>query len=205
MKFRIKLGFEEITDPEAVIQGNLYADGIDGNAYFPEQPIIDKAAEVGVASENLKKALELPKTSTKTTAVKVARDKWELEVTALTKLEENAVNAADVSDDEKLLMVESANREMVGHTARKKYTFDVERGENSGEVIFTGDTKDAVAHMYTWSADLENFTNKADPWESASAKTTATGVPLGKLAFFHKSIFRTKRMDWEGPLFLDVL
>ena len=176
------------------------------NDYFPQEDVKEQGGVVQTATEDLQKALALPKSSSRTSAIKAARAKWEKEVTTLTNLEENVVNAANVSDEVKVVMVQSANREVVEHPVRQKYDYTVKRGPNSGEVVFTAVTKDAVAHLYTWSSDLVNFTNKADPWESASAKTKTSGLPVGnELAFFHKAIFAKKRMDWEGPILLKVL
>jgi hypothetical protein len=206
MKIQIKLGFRKIKNADAVIKGDLYAAGVDDNPFFPEANVIAQGLVVKSASANLKNALEKPKSLTRSSEIKVARRKWELEVTKLTKLQEIIVNSADVADDVKKEMVQSANREVVEHPIHQKYDFSAKRGTNSGEVIFTAVTKDAVSHLYTWTDDLKNFTNKADPWVSAGAKTTATGVPTGnELAFFHKAIFARKRMDWEGPIFLTVL
>jgi hypothetical protein len=206
MKIQIKLGFNDISNSNAVINGKLYADGVADNAFFPQEAVKDQGTVVLTATGNLKTALEQPKSPTRTSGINAARAAWEKEVTTLTNLEENVVNGANVADDVKIQMVQSANREVVGHTPRQKYDFTVNRGPNSGEVVFTAETKDAVAHLYTWTSDTVHFANKADPWESAGAKTTATGVPVDdELAFFHKAIFHTKRMDWEGPIFLTPL
>ena len=206
MKIQIKLGFDDLSNSEAVVQGYLYASGVDSNPFFPETNIIAQGVVVKGKTDKLEEALAKPKSSTRTPAINAARAEWETEVTALTKMQEIAVNAADVADDVKIEMVQSANREVIEHTPRQKYTFSVKRGTNSGTAVFTAETKDAVAHLFTWTEDLVNFANKADPWESASAKTTATGVPVNKdLAFFHKAIFAKKRMDWEGPIFLKLL
>ena len=206
MKIQILLGFEKTTNPNAVIKGELYADGVADNAFFPEDAVKEQGLVVKSKTDKLKEALAKPKSPTRTPAINAARAEWETEVTTLTNLEENVVNNANVADDVKIEMVQSANREVVVRPVHQKYDYTVKRGPNSSEVVFTAVTKDAVAHLYTWTSDLENFTNKADPWVSASAKTTATGVPVGnELAFFHKAIFAKKRMDWEGPIFLKVL
>jgi hypothetical protein len=206
MTIEIKLGFHEISNAEAVINGDLYAQGVDGNPYFTGADIIAKGEAVKTASENLKNALDRPKSITKSSGIKIARAKWEKEVSALTKMQELVINSADAIDEEKIKMARSANREVVEHPVRQKYDFTAKRGDNSGEVKFTAATKDAVAHLYTWCTDLETFIDKADPWVSSGAKTIASGVPIGKeLAFFHKAIFTKKRMDWEGPIFLTVL
>jgi hypothetical protein len=206
MKINIKLGFEEIKNSDAVIKGYSYASGVDSNPYFTMAEILAQGPIVKTASDKLKEALEKPKSSTRSDDINVARELWEKEVTYLTQLEEIVVRNASVTDEEKIKMVHSANREVADHAVRQKYDFTVNRGPNSGEVVFTAVTKDAVAHMFTWTKDLVNFTNKADPWESAAAKTTATVVPVGdELAFFHKAIFYKKRMDWEGPIFLTPL
>ena len=206
MKIQIKLGFRKLKNADAVIKGDLYADGVDDNPFFPETAVIAQGLVVKSSSENLKNALEKPISLTRSSGIKAARSKWELEVTKLTKLQEIVVNSADVADDVKIQMVQSTNREVIEHPVHQKYDFTAKRGPNSGEVIFTAVTKDAVSHLYTWTDDLVNFTNKVDPWTSAGAKTTATGLPIGnELAFFHKAIFAKKRMDWEGPIFLKVL
>jgi hypothetical protein len=206
MKIQIKLGFDDLSNTDAVTQGYLYAEGVDGNPYFPGENIVAQGPIVKTKTDKLQEALAKPKSPTRTPAINAARAEWETEVTSLTKMQEIVVNSADVADDVKIEMVKSANREVVVHPVRQKYDFTAKRGANTSEVVFTAVTKDAVAHLYTWTSDLVNFTNKADPWVSASAKTTATGVPVGnELAFFHKAIFAKKRMDWEGPIFLKVL
>jgi hypothetical protein len=206
MKIQIKLGFRNLSNQKAVIQGNLYADGVAENPYFNYPNIKAKGQAIVLASDNLRTALSMPRSTTRTQDIKVARIKWESEVTELTRLQEIVVNNADVSDEKKIEMVKSGNREVVEHPIRQKYNFTVKRGKNSGEVVFTAETKNAVAHLYTWTDDHINYTNKADPETSTSAKKTAKGLPVGKeLAFFHKGIFRKKSMDWEGPIFLTVL
>lgn len=206
MKVQIKLGFKEITNSEAVIQGTLFASGVVNNTFFPELNVIAQGIVVQTATDTLQTALGQPKSSTRTSGINAARVVWETEVTSLSKMQEIVVNSADVADDVKIQMVQSANRAVVVYGVHQKYGFTATRGDNSGEVVFTAETIDAVAHLFTWSSDLENYTNKADPWTSAGAKTTATGVPVDdELAFFHKAIFAGKKMDWEGPIFLKVL
>ncbi len=205
MGVRVKLGFKNITNSQAVIKGGTYADGVTNNQNFTEQQIIDAGAKVRVTSGKLKTALEMPNGPTRADAIKLARVAWENDVSILAGLEEVSVNSTDDSNDEKAEKIHSANMEVVGYTFPKKHTFSAKRGANSGEVDFDAEGNGAVAHLYSWTADLVNFTNKADPWDSSGAKTTATKLPLGKFAFFHKGIFAGKRMDWEGPIFLTVL
>ncbi len=206
MKIQIRLGLHEIKNSDAVIKGDLYAKGVDNNPYFPGADIIAQGDVVKTCSDKLKGALDEPKSSTKSSSINIARTKWDKEVSTLTTMEELVVNNADATDEEKIKMVQSANREVVEHPVRQKYQFTAKRGANSGEIDFTAVTKDAVAHLYTYCTDLETFKDKADPCCSAGAKTTASGVPIGKeLAFFHKAIFAKKKMDWEGPIFLTPL
>ncbi|MEI8202966.1 MAG: hypothetical protein WCH34_08140 [Bacteroidota bacterium] len=206
MSVRIKLELNKTNNEKAVIKGGLFADGVTNNSNFTEQQIIDQGVKVRVSSGKLKTALEKPKGPTRTDAVKVARAVWDNDVNVLARMEEISVNSLDCSDDEKAEKIHSANMEVVGYTFPKKHTFTAERGANSGEVDFDAEGSDAVAHLYTWTTDLVNYTNKADPWDSSGAKTTAIKVPLGRLAFFHKGIFRKqRRMDWEGPILLTVL
>jgi hypothetical protein len=205
MEAQIKLGFEEITNEDATIKGILYADGTVGNPYFTGAELIAQGVLVRNDTVDLGKALQKPISPTRASNIQIARNTWEKDVRLLTQMQQIVVSAADVSDEEKIKMIKSANREVVQHTNRQKFTFTAKRGPNSGEVVFTAETSDAVAHLFTYTTDLISFKSKADPWESASAKTTATGIPKGELAFFHKGIFTKKRMDWEGPVFLTVL
>ena len=203
---QIKLGFNKIDNANAVTKGGQYAEGVVDNVYFTDQEINDKGADVFTASDDLKKALQQPKSSTRSSGIVVARIDWETEVRALTKLQQKVINDAEVSDEVKVEMIKSANREVAKQGANHKYKFTGKRGKNSGEVEFTAVNDEAVAHLFTWTDDLENFTNKADPWTSTGAKTTAEGVPVEKrLALFHKGIYAKKRMDWEGPIFLTVV
>ena len=205
MKFNVRLGFGVINNENAVIIGNRYAAGIDDNAYFQGVDIQAQGVKVGVSSGKLLTALEKPKSPTRTSDIAAARVVWETDVTALTGMVELVVLNTIASDEAKIAMIQSANMEVVGHGGGRTHTFTANRGDNSGEVKFDAEGDEAVAHLYTWSADLENFTNKADPWESSGAKTTATGVPKARLAFFHKGIYTKKRVDWQGPIFLTVL
>jgi len=205
MKFKVRLGYGNIDNPNAVIIGYRYAAGIDNNAYFPGEDIQDQGAKVGVSSGKLKTALEKPKSPTRTSGIADARVVWETDVTSLANMVELVVLNTIASDEVKIAMIQSANMEVVGYAGGSKHTFSVKRGDNSGEVVLDAEGDEAVAHLYTWSADLENFTNKADPWESSGAKTTAIGVPKARLAFFHKGIYTKKRVDWQGPIFLTVL
>jgi len=205
MKLKIKLGFDHITDANAVIEGNRFATGVIDNPLYPGEDIQDQAAKLGVSSGKLLTALEKPKSPTRTSEIAAARLVWETDMAALANMVELVVWAATGSDESKIAMIQSTNMDVVGHGGGTTHTFSVKRGDNSGEVVFDAEGDEAVAHLYTWSADLENFTNKADPWESSGAKTTATGVPKARLAFFHKGIYTKKRVDWQGPIFLTVL
>ena len=205
MKFKVRLGFRFLTNANAVIEGNRFAAGVIDNPLYPGEDIQDQAAKVGVSSGKLKTALEKPKSATRTSDIAAARVVWETDMAALANMVELVVWAATGSDAAKIAMIQSTNMEIVGHGGGTKHTFSANRGDNSGEVKFDAEGDEAVAHLYTWSADLENFANKADPWTSSGAKTTATGVPKARLAFFHKGIYTKKRVDWQGPIFLTVL
>lgn len=205
MEAQIKLGFEEISNDEALTQGIHYYEGTVNNAYFTSAEIIAQGQKVKTVTGDLGTEMGKPLSPTRASSILIARNVWNKEVRLLTQMEQLVVTAAAVSDDEKVKMIKSANREVIQKTVHQKFAFAANRGANSKEVVFTAETSDAVAHLYTWTPDLVHFTGKADPWESAGAKTTATGVPLGALAFFHKGIFTKKRMDWEGPIFLTVL
>ena len=204
-KIQIKQGIVDLKNSDAVIAADLFAEGVVDNDYFTDAGVVAQGVKVKTAADKLKGALDAPKSATKSSTIASKRADLEKEVFILTNLEENVVNAANVSDDVKIDMVKSANREVVVHPVRQKYNFTAKAGSNNGEVDFTAETKDAVAHLYTWTQDLENFTNKADPLCSAGAKKTAKGLPLEiELAFFHKAIFARKEMDWEGPIYLTL-
>ena len=205
MKFKVRLGFRFLTNANAAIVGVRYAEGVEGNPFYPGVDIQAQAAKVGVSSGKLLTALEKPKSPNRTSNIAAARVVWETDVTALTSMVELVVLNTTASDEAKIAMIQSANMEVVGHGGGTTHTFTANRGDNSGEVKFDAEGDEAVAHLYTWSADLENFANKADPWESSGAKTTAIGVPKARLAFFHKGIYTKKRVDWQGPIFLTVL
>jgi hypothetical protein len=149
--------------------------------------------------------MQKPLSPTRASSILVARNTWNKEVRLLTQMERIVFSAADVTDAEKEKMIKSANREVAQIGVRQKFTSTAKRGPNANEFIFTAESLDAVAHIYTWTPDLVPFTGKADPWESAGAKTTDLVVPKGDLAFFQKGIFQKKRIDWEGPIFLTVL
>jgi hypothetical protein len=197
MEIKIKKGFRGLKNSDAIVKGYQYADGVANNSFFPDQEIIDKGDDVRTASDDLKTALAQPVSSIRSNGIEVARKAWEKEVSALTNLEQMVVNDADVTDDEKINMVKSANREVARRGHGQKLKFTAKRGSRSGDVDFTAEVEDAVAHLYTWTDDLAEFTGKADPWVSASAKTTAEGVPTGnELAFFHKAVYTKKK--WIG-------
>ncbi len=205
MAVKIKNGFDQISNENAVTKGGQYKAGTVNNAHLTSVDIIAKGVIVGDKTDDLETSLQAPISSSRSSNIVVSRMDWETAVRKLTNAQQTVLDNAVVSDEEKIAWILSANREVAGHGGNIKYTFAVQQGPNSGEVEVTAEVADAVAHLVTWTEDLVDFTKKADPWTSTSAKTTVPHVPTGvRLAFFHKGIYATKRMDWEGPIYLTV-
>jgi len=205
MFVKVKLGLGETSNSNAVVKGNYWVGKMTGNALFLAALIVAQIIKVKNATIALVNALSAPKSETKTNDIEKAREIWDSEVKILAGMVEGVANDTSVADADRIGIVLSAGMQVMEFAGRQDQYFHAVAGPLSGTATVYA-KGGAPANMWTYTYDVENFTNRVEIQGSTAAHYLFTGLMVDKkCAFFHKDITPDGLSNWEGPDIITIL
>ena len=206
MKFvKVKLGLGETSNSNAVVKGNYWVGRMTGNALFLAALIVAQILKVKNATTDLVNALSAPKSENKADDIEKARLAWDREVKILASMVEDVANDSSVDDADRVGIVLSAGMQVMEFAGHQDQHFYAKCGPLTGSAIVYA-KGGAPANMWTYTYDIENFTNRTEVQGSTAAHYLFTGLNVDKkCAFFHKEITSDGLSNWEGPDIITIL
>jgi hypothetical protein len=203
MNLEVILGVSKLSDPALIVRSNLYVTKMTNNLYFTLPTDLVKIANVKTASLNLQNALEADESKTKSSTIKKCRRELHRNLRALRNLVEERANDESVSDEERLIIVNSTGMSVKGYSHPGPRVFMVLPGEVSGSVLLVAPGK-ASAHEWQRTEDIKEYTNRIASQTTTKAHTEIHDLPKVPMAFFHKATYPGRETDWEGPIIFTV-
>ena len=200
MRIHIVLALKKRTNAELVVDADHYAASIAGDPIFPAAEFTAQLTALKTAVTNMRTAMNVPTSDTKTEGIRITRDVVERLIIKLANRVEDIANDPTTPDANRLNIVLSAGMTSKEHAKPQKRTFTATQGEISGGVVLLAQGG-AKAHEWQYTTDTLNFNNRVASETTTTGKTEIFNLQRGvEYGFFHKSIISGEKTDWEGPV-----
>jgi hypothetical protein len=205
MKVQVVLRLGSFSNEKLVVKGDHYVNCMTGNSYFTAVEIVTQLAKCKTSADNLRDAINLPTSDSKTDKIKTARDSLDRNINVLGGMVEDVANDPAIPDTQRVEIVHSAGMEVKEQTHPGKHIFSATNTKISGRAHLTAEGG-ANSHEWQYTTDTTNFTGRIAATTSTTSSIDIDGLKKGtEYAFFHKAIKAGQDTDWEGPIFLMVI
>lgn len=152
----------------------------------------------------LRTAIAAPVSATRSDTITANRSVVDSNLNILGNMVENVANAPAVLDVNREGIVHSAGMRTKSPGGRKITEFSVKNLNIHGSVQLDA-PGGVAAHMWEYTSDAVNFTNRQLAETTTVASTVISGLTSGvNYAFFHKPVSNKGVQPWDGPVFLIV-
>ncbi|MHB8401009.1 MAG: hypothetical protein ACYDCN_03245 [Bacteroidia bacterium] len=199
MKVQVKLEAHNKSNAQLLVDADTYCNDMSTSTYFTAADIVTQIANTRAAATNMRNKINAPYSLTHTDDVKAARKALEHQLTALGHKVEAVANDPTVLDINRVTIVHAAGMHERNVNHAGKHKFAVTNGTTPGDIHPTAEGK-AVAHLWAYTEDVINFTNRIDAEPTTTSYTDITGLKLKtEYAVFHRAIHHGRNDAWEGP------
>jgi hypothetical protein len=214
MKVQVVLNLGSTNDVQVCVDADVYNNGITAStnpnfvAPAVSAPVAAMlAAQVTITRTSvtaLRTAIAAATSDVRTDNIRSARTVVDSNLSMLANLVEIVANAPTVLDMNREGIVHSAGMRIKAHVNRTQVVFAVVNLEPSGTVHLVA-PGGVAAHLWEYTADTVNFSNRQAVEPTTVANTDITGLSAGtRYAFFHRAISTAGPQPWDGPEFLVV-
>jgi hypothetical protein len=204
MNVTVVLGVSKKNDSAIIVIANGIVAKMTNNPYFTLATDLAKIAKVKTASLNLQNALESGDLTNKKSIIKQAKHDLHRNLKSLRNLVEDTANDSSISDDLRVIIVESTGMSVKIHSHPVSKVFIAIHGDVKGSILLVVPSG-ANSNEFQYTGDVVGFTNRITVDSTTMSHIMLYGLPLGPMAFFHKAVFPRKKTDWEGPIIITVI
>ena len=195
MRLKLALNLSERVG-EVLAFARHVASRLDGNAYFPSLPVPLPKLLADID------ALEAAEVAARRRTRGAAAERDARRATVVFDLEQEKVyveTGANQHGEDALAVVASSGFDAKKTGAQRKWVFEAEQGERSGEVSLKAPRTNRTA-SYEWQRSTDG-TTWVDLQGTGYAQTVATGLTPSVLYFFrYRTLLRAVLSDWSDPI-----